>query len=194
MRRQNGENGVQASASRRMDSACGAAWWRGVPRRSFRAVACGGESGRCVARGKREKCESAHRVQPVGVQGAAVAGLGRREGPLAAARALGVLPLGLDALLEQVKVRAVDQLARRHDVIVQADFVHAATHTRQHRRGRELARGAGRGEARRGATGGALGLSRRRRVWRRCCALGWRAHHQKSSTVLKVYTGRSVAP
>ena len=64
-----------------------------------------------------------HHVQPVGVQelrGRAGAPARNQEGPLAAARAGGVLPLGLDAFPEQVNVGAGGQARRRENVVVQA--------------------------------------------------------------------------
>ena len=62
----------------------------------------------------------AHRVEPVGVERLFAAGaFGDEDGPLAAMLAGGVLPLGLDALLEQVEVCVGPQPARRLDVVVQ---------------------------------------------------------------------------
>mmetsp|Transcript_6976 Transcript_6976/g.10906 ORF Transcript_6976/g.10906 Transcript_6976/m.10906 type:complete len:242 (-) Transcript_6976:108-833(-) len=59
-------------------------------------------------------------VEPVLVQSLHLLALGEAVRPLAALGALGVLPLGLDTLLEQVKVGAHDQPAGRQDVVVQA--------------------------------------------------------------------------
>lgn len=63
----------------------------------------------------------AHCVEPVGVQRLLVVGAARyQHGPLAAVLARGVLPLGLNALLEQVEVRLGAQPAGWLYVIVQA--------------------------------------------------------------------------
>ena len=63
----------------------------------------------------------AHRIEPVGVQRLLVVGTARyQHGPLAAVLARGVLPLGLNALLEQVEVRLRAKPAGRLYVIVQA--------------------------------------------------------------------------
>lgn len=60
-----------------------------------------------------------HRVQPEFVEGLLVAAR-HEDGPLAAVLAGGVLPLRLDALLEEVEVRTRRQPAGWLDIVVQA--------------------------------------------------------------------------
>ena len=63
--------------------------------------------------------ERQQRVQPERVQCLLVA-LGHRCAPLTAGRALRVLPLGLDTLLEAMEISAGNEAARLNNVVVQA--------------------------------------------------------------------------
>ena len=86
---------------------------------------CGGRAyaarrGRTPARGSSRR-RPTHQVEPPGVEQLPWVRCPRQRGrPAAAVRVLGVLPLGLDPVLEQVVCGAGLQLARRLDVVVQA--------------------------------------------------------------------------
>jgi len=72
-------------------------------------------------------------VQPAVVQGGGFLAFGEEKGPLATLRTLGILPLGLDALLKEMKISSHNQPTRGENVVVQApeildrvEGVHAA--------------------------------------------------------------------
>lgn len=76
---------------------------------------------------KKLKAGGTYSVKPVSVEKRLAATAWRLGSPLATESALGILPLGLNASLEAVKVRAGNQLARLQHVVIHA--VHTHTHT-----------------------------------------------------------------
>ena len=87
--------------------------------KSERHASCGyGSRGVRKAKGTQHAC--AHRMQPKLVKNLLVIGASswNQNGPLATSLALGILPLGLNALFEQMKVRTWPQPAGGFDVII----------------------------------------------------------------------------